>query len=365
MTAGRRRGIAVVIPTLGRPWAVRRLLDSLMRSAGMLPADVPADVIVVDDSDGEDAARIERHCHEVGARYIRGPKNVGAKRNAGVAATSQELVLFVDSDCVASPDLLRLHVERHATGRSVSGRATGAVAGPALMEGQAATWAWRACEASRLANAPFQWPLEYDEMEWAATCNLSVPRRAFEEVGGFDEATYTVVGGEDVDFGVRLYGAGYTTVSAPDAVVTHDRDSITTVAQFHRKLFTYGRACVYNCHRQPEKADRFANPLALAAGAAFAGLVIRRPWWWGLWAAAVGVAFARQVRDRVADGRHGVVAAALGTTIDLSFDLGILVESLRRGRPGSVFTWYRYVDSTRFWARQDVSESEPEPRDSS
>lgn len=357
MKAGGRRGIAVVVPTRGRPRAVRRLLDSLMRSAAMLPAGVPADVVVVDDSEGEDAARIEQHCRDVGARYIAGPRKVGAKRNAGVAATVQELVLFVDSDCVASPDLLRLHFERHEAGGSVSGRATGAVAGPALLEGQAATWAWRACEASRLANAPFRWPLEYDEMEWAATCNLSVPRRTFEEVGGFDEATYTIVGGEDVDFGVRLYRAGYTTVSASDAVVMHDRDGITTIAQFHRKLFTYGRACVYNCHRQPDKAEWFANPLALAAVAALAGFVVRRPWWWWLWAAAAGAAFARQVSDRVADGRHGVVAATLGTTIDLSFDLGILAESLRRGRPGSVFTWYRYVDSTRFRVRRDVSES--------
>jgi GT2 family glycosyltransferase len=62
---------------------------------------------------------------------------------------------------------------------------------------------------------------------WATTSNLACRRAAFDRVGGFDPDTPTVVGGEDVDFGVRLCEVGYVVATNPDARVLHARDHIT------------------------------------------------------------------------------------------------------------------------------------------
>jgi len=53
----------------------------------------------------------------------------------------------------------------------------------------------------------FGWPRRFERVGWAATSNLLVRRAVLLELGGFDETTLTVVGGEDVDFGLRLTGA--------------------------------------------------------------------------------------------------------------------------------------------------------------
>jgi GT2 family glycosyltransferase len=341
------RGIAVVVPTLDRSPAVRRLFQSLRRSMDLLPRGIRTTLVAVDDSNGDERQRIERHCAEHDVVYLRGPRNVGAKRNIGVAATSEDVVLFVDSDCVASPDLLPLHLAGHGQAVSSSGRPVVAVAGPAIMEGAPASFAWRAADASRLFNSAFTWPLQFTELEWAPTCNLSVTRQAFTDVGGFAEHPYTVVGGEDVDFGVRLYAAGYTTVAAPGAIVIHSREAVTGVRPFYRKLFMYGRACVWNCHRQPAKSHWSPNPLGFVGVGALSTIATRRPVLAWTSIALAGAAFARDTSRQWDGCTGGLAEAAFGTTIDWAYYAGIVAESLRRGTPQYVFKRYRYLDDRR------------------
>src|SRR5262245_50587638 len=123
-------GISVVIPTRGNPHMVARLLTSLERSAHELPPGTDHEVIVVDDSERANGDAISEACARAGARYARGPRRVGAKRNLGVSLSRHSVILFIDSDCVATPGLLRVHLEAHATATAPSGRRIGAVAGP-------------------------------------------------------------------------------------------------------------------------------------------------------------------------------------------------------------------------------------------
>ena len=53
------------------------------------------------------------------------------------------------------------------------------------------------------------------------TCNVTYPRALLEEVGGFDEETFSVPGGEDCDLARRCFAAGADAVFAPDALVHH------------------------------------------------------------------------------------------------------------------------------------------------
>ena len=116
-------GVSVVVPVLGRVPSTERMLASLRAAAERCPE--PVEIILIDDSGPTDAARHREHCDRHGARYLRGPRHVGAKRNLGVRHASHDLLLFTDSDCRATPDLLRIHVEaiRKCTGDGRARRA--------------------------------------------------------------------------------------------------------------------------------------------------------------------------------------------------------------------------------------------------
>lgn len=352
-------GISVIVPTFGSPRSVDRLLTSLSEARDQLPAGTPSEVIVVDDSGQADAAEIDASCRRHGARYLRGPKHVGAKRNAGARVVGHELLFFIDSDCVADPDLLRVHLLAHGGQPAMSGRRVGAVAGPTIVTDAETAPAWRIVRSSVVVNSPWLWPARFAEVWWAATANLSVSREAFEAAGGFDERTYTVVGGEDVDFGVRLTSLGYATVCRPDAVVTHATDGITKVGQFREKMFRYGRACVYNCSRQPEHAQWSANPVSLTAVGlllgtlcqlASSGQVRRAGRWLALLApAAAGGGFAARVARAAGADSMPLADAAGMVSVDWAFHAGITAEAVRRRRPWRAFQRYDYFPSSRFY----------------
>ena len=91
--------VQVVVPTFDDAAALHRCLTALTDNL---------DVLVVDDG--------SRHADEVagvaaatGAHLLRRPHNDGpaAARNAGAAATSADVVAFVDSDVVVDADALR------------------------------------------------------------------------------------------------------------------------------------------------------------------------------------------------------------------------------------------------------------------
>jgi glycosyl transferase family 2 len=307
-------------------------------------------------------------CLQHGARYLRGPRLVGAKRNAGARLAQFDLLFFIDSDCIADAELLRLHLQAHAGPVARSGKRVGAIAGPTVVTDAETAPAWRVVRSSVVVNSPWLWPARFAEVWWAATANLSVSREAFEAAGGFDERTFTVVGGEDVDFGVRLSALGYATVCRPDAVVSHATDGIVRVGQFRQKMFRYGRACVYNCTRQPEHAQWSANPVSLAAAGLVAGVLgllagpaeVRRAALVLTLAApaAAGTGFA--VRAVSAARAHSMSARdAVGlVSVDWAFHAGITAEAVRRRRPWRAFQRYDYFPSSRFYPAAAQSEDE-------
>jgi glycosyltransferase involved in cell wall biosynthesis len=99
--------------------------------ASALSQSEPAlEVLVVDDASSDGSAEIAR---KAGARVLSNAtrRNAGGARNAGLEATSGELLAFLDADAVASPDWLaraRVVLESDARvvgvgGRIVNGRA--------------------------------------------------------------------------------------------------------------------------------------------------------------------------------------------------------------------------------------------------
>lgn len=110
-----RPAVSVVIPTYNYARFIERAIVSVLAQTHR-----PAEVIVVDDgSTDETAGVVERY--EPRVRYLRQENSgVSAARNAGVNASTGELVAFLDADDEWVPNKLELQVEA-LTGRPEAG----------------------------------------------------------------------------------------------------------------------------------------------------------------------------------------------------------------------------------------------------
>ncbi|MFF3500657.1 glycosyltransferase family 2 protein [Streptomyces sp. NPDC003247] len=349
-----RPGITVVVPVKGRVELTRRLLESLEKSAARCPE--PAEVVVVDDSDSPEAAEHQESCRRHGARYVGGPAHVGAKRNLGARLARHDLLCFVDSDCRAAPELLSRHVQALRGAPSE----VAAVAGPALLAQEGQTAISRIMNRSWLLNGHHEDPLHHERMTCAGTSNLAVRRNAFEAVGGFPEDSPHPLGGEDIDFGLRLTGRGHITACDPEAVVTHDATSTDSVRAVCRRLMNYGRSEQWLClvHRQRRRFR--LNPVSVLALTGLASLGGPRGTR-GRRALAVPAVAGVLLGARTIPLLHGERSAgALADSVacallECFFDLGAVVGAVEHRRPDLLFAGFEMPDDSAYRRTDDRS----------
>jgi GT2 family glycosyltransferase len=202
----------VVVATYNRPAALRRCMEALAAQTVL-----PGRVIVVDDHSPEPvAAATFRDLAPLVVHVQSMPQNGGPApaRNAGVAASTADVVLFVDDDVVADAHLVERHTAAHAVARSL------AVIGPLAAPADWRPTPWNRWEAATLR-------VEYERMERAVyaptwrqffTGNASVRREDFERAGGFDSRFGRA---EDIELGIRLGQVGCAFVFDSRAIGWH------------------------------------------------------------------------------------------------------------------------------------------------
>lgn len=255
----------VVVCTRERPLALRRCLLGM---AGTLPLGV--DVLVVDNApqststaevvDEVEAAGVPAH------RVVATRRGLSAARNAALAASSSEVLAFVDDDTIVDPGWLDPLRRAFASDRSVAA-AVGFVPSaqldtPAQYEFERRlAWATRLVPARlslRSASVPPR-PFPYNAGQIGTGANMAVHRQALVEVGGFDPALGAgrlTKGGEDLEIFVRLLRAGWSVAYEPSSIVWHFHPP--EMSDLHRKMFDYGSgvtAYLASLLRQPGRAD--------------------------------------------------------------------------------------------------------------
>jgi GT2 family glycosyltransferase len=231
--------VSVVVAAVNEQDAIGQCLTSL------LGVDYPPErrEIVIVDNGSTDATRelVERYPVQLLREERRG---VGWARNAGVGATSGEIVVFTDPDCVATTGWL---TELAAGFRDEE---VGAVAGaivPYPPSSRAELYAARRMSHSQLR------PLRNRARPFAMTPNLAVRRDALERIGCFD---VRLPGGgfEDADLCWRLSaGTGLELRYAPRAVVFHRYRS--TAREFLVQHHRYGRGLALLRRKYPGEID--------------------------------------------------------------------------------------------------------------
>jgi len=178
--------LCVIIATKDRASFVQRALQSLV----VQEDPPPFEVIVVDNASTDGTAEIvQAAMHQVPfplTYLFEAPPNRGAARNRGVARTRAQTIVFVDDDVWLPPHFLRAHARAQE-------RSDRVVSGPII-------------DVPSYEDRPRPRPRNYSNA-FVCTCNVSLPKEAFDRVGGFDES-FDLYGWEDTDLGLRLREAG-------------------------------------------------------------------------------------------------------------------------------------------------------------
>jgi glycosyltransferase involved in cell wall biosynthesis len=215
--------ITVAIPCYNGAAFLGRTLESVLAQTC-----APHQILVVDDGSTDNSRDVARR-YPVTVLEHAGNLGLAAARNTALAAANGDVLLYVDVDALAAPDLL----EQVVHGYAVGGEGVSGVGGQGV-EVNIRTVAdrWRRAHASqgygtRARLVPFLYGL----------C-MSYRVEVLRWVGGFNPVYRA--NAEDMDLGLRLTSAGRRLLYWPKARVFHQRQD--DLASLRRTMMNWYRA---------------------------------------------------------------------------------------------------------------------------
>ncbi len=243
--------LSIVVPTMGRPASMQRLLRSLS-----VQHQAPCfEVVVV--ADGVEKTRAGVGDSRGWPFDVRVIESVGhgaaAARNTGARAAASHVLLFVDDDVEVHGGVVAAHAAFHAGGpeRIGAGGLTPAPVATGFLGSALAGW-WDVLD-EQLSD-----PRHRFTFRDLLTGHCSMRRGTFERVGGFDESLRCH---EDFDFGYRALQDGLSIRRVPGADAQHHDGS--TLGKILARKREEGRAGVQLVDRYPplRRALALGQPL--------------------------------------------------------------------------------------------------------
>lgn len=235
--------VSVVIPTYNNRDVLARTL------AAVLVQDFGPDrfeIIVLDDGSTDGTGEMVRELTGPAPIVYRWQENRGraVARNAGSRLARGRVIVFLDSDIIAQPDLLSRHYTYHAASSVPIG-----VQGRTLVHPASKTTPFMKTKellpdltVRRRSNlSPYH----------VITRNLSIRAEDLWAVGGFDES-FPGYGWEDIELGLRLHAHGVRFVYDPNALGYHD--DVEALEQTREKLRQAGEGAVYFWSKHQRRA---------------------------------------------------------------------------------------------------------------
>ena len=183
--------LTTIVPVRNDAVRLARCLASL--AADAVPSGT--EVIVADNGSTDDSARVAR---ESGARVLELPGlRVSELRNSAAREATGDLLAFVDADHQLLAGWTTAAID------SMRDETVGA-AGAKYLPPPGGTWVQQMYGVLRGRTAG------RGETEWLGSGNMVVRRRAFDQVGGFDDSLEAC---EDVDLCRRLRAAGFRIIA--------------------------------------------------------------------------------------------------------------------------------------------------------
>ncbi len=239
---------SVVIPTFNRLDGLQRVVAALRSQGGAGAGRM--EIVAVDDGSTDGTAVWLKSEHGKGGLVALSQRNSGpaAARNRGAATAKGEILLFLGDDTVPVDGWLLGHLEEH--------RLFGGGHRPLAVLGYTGFPADHDTPFGRFINeygAQFGYSLIEDPLavpfNFFYTSNVSLPRRVFQDLGGFRE-DFAAAAWEDIEFAYRAMQSGLCLHYLPRArTVHHHRIQPRT---FCRRQRTSGRAGAVFAGLHPE-----------------------------------------------------------------------------------------------------------------
>jgi glycosyltransferase involved in cell wall biosynthesis len=219
--------VSIVMPTYNRQARLARVLDALDRQ--QIDAGAFEVVIVDDGSTDGTASYLAAQRRAYALRAIHQTNSGPARaRNAAVAESRAELLLFLDDDVEPSQELVSEHLASHEREKDV------VVMGPmaSLKQYRQAWVAWEQAKLEEQYAAMIRgdWEPTFRQF-W--TGNASVAREHVQAAGGFNP---DFLRAEDVELGYRLHSRGLKFRFNPRALGLHHAErSLSSWELMHRR----------------------------------------------------------------------------------------------------------------------------------
>ena len=201
------RKISTLIPCYNQAHLIGHVVSALL--AQTIPPD---EIIVVDDASQDESASVVKSLPVI---LIQHTNNLGLShaRNSAIKAATGDILVFIDADAVAAPNLIETLLTGYQHPRSAN---LGGVGGRGIETQLNSVYdRWRANHSSQGFG-----PKVRDDVPFLYGLCMSFRRSAIETVGGFDPF-FSQTCGEDVDIGIRMRRAGYWLRYLPQAIVYH------------------------------------------------------------------------------------------------------------------------------------------------
>lgn len=205
--------LSVVIPTFNGGELLERQVDAVLASAASVRGDV--EVILSDNmsTDGavEHVVRVHRTDERGEVRWVYANRRPGVShaRNVGISAASGERIAICDADD-------EVHVSWVPAMIGAITESTPYVTGPLDLDTLNPEWA-RSMRGRRV----YEEPARFDGVvPFAHGCNIGVHRRLLDRIGVFDE-DLAGGGGDDVEFGARVWRCGIELRWEPEARIAY------------------------------------------------------------------------------------------------------------------------------------------------
>jgi glycosyltransferase involved in cell wall biosynthesis len=238
---------SVLIPTYNRCSFLVQTLTSLQSQS--IDHERFEVIVAIDGSTDDTVQALERFKANYPLRWIYQPnQGSAAASNTAAREARHEVLIFLDDDQIASPDLVAVHLEVQQQ------------QGPALVQGfyplaagydrRGASLIYQHWLERSFAPLDRQHPITPEI--WSA--NISLTRDLWAQVRGFDEG-FRDYGNEDTDFGIRVAAIGVPVVFEPRALSYHLHRVSYGAAR--RQAFSGGKSIVHLARKHSLPIDGF------------------------------------------------------------------------------------------------------------
>ena len=230
---------AIIVPVYNRPDEVAELLESLT-----MQSFTDFEVIIVEDGSKEPCEAVcKQYEKQLDIKYfMKENSGPGQSRNYGAARSAGEYLLILDSDVVLPAGYLA------AIEKELCREPADAFGGPDCAH-DSFTDTQKAISYSMTSfftTGGIRGGKKKLDKFYPRSFNMGIRRDVYERLGGFSKMRF----GEDIDFSICIFKAGYTCRLFPEAWVWHKRR--TDFRKFWRQVYNSGIARINLYKKYPE-----------------------------------------------------------------------------------------------------------------